>query len=134
MNFTIPFTIPQTVDGFDLTTVVYSVICATTFVLTFCRLNKLNKETLLRVRLAYWSLGVMLAMSLIASWVDGAFGYASWQRHDPNWMEVGLVLGLCFVQAATSRAWKHGTPKGYETQPSPLETTAAAAAEPEKAS
>ena len=96
----------------DYEAFIFLALCGVLFWSTFCRLNKLNKSAMLRVRLAYYALGVLIVLSM--------FDVVVWS-HDPSWIECGLVASIAFVQIVTSIAWRESYPRPFSTKPTPLD-------------
>ncbi len=108
------FLIASTLD--DPSVFVFLLLIGSLFVLTFFRLSRLDAEVDLRIRAAYYVLGVTAAF--------GAFNVIAW-GHDPSWTECAMVAGFVMVQAATMRAWRQDRyPIGYRSRPGAFDDAA----------
>lgn len=84
----------------------------------FCRLVRVDIETVREIRLSIWFLGVVSGLVLGAPVLPLMVEEIAWSPwHTPNWVWLMLLFGTTFKQMSTSRYWWDGVPDTFKIYP-----------------
>lgn len=106
MNFTLP------TMNYDLLAIINVLVCSCLGGICVCRLGKMHKNVLLRVKVQY----LLLLVVSTASGFSPIF-FRVW----PSFLFVCFAAVVLYVIWSDNFQWKRGTPKVIETQPADLE-------------
>jgi hypothetical protein len=82
-----------------------TVICSMLFYTCFCRLVRTSHETVLGVRLAFYTLAIAAAACLGAPFLT---------PYVPQWPALVMEGAMAFVQALTAQFWRDGVPCHFQ--------------------
>lgn len=84
--------------------VAHEALCGALFYASFCRAVRSDHQLRLDVRVAFWFLGVVPVLGLVAPLV--------W-LYQPDFFSVGLLFSIVFVQYVTARDWAQSAPSKF---------------------
>jgi hypothetical protein len=106
MNFSLP------TMNYDVLAIINALVCSALAGICVCRLGRMHRNVLLRVKIQYVSL---LVVSLASGYSPIFF------RVWPSFLFVLFAAVVLYVVWSDNFQWKSGTPKVIETIPAPLE-------------
>jgi len=84
--------------------VAHEALCGALFYASFCRAVRSDHRLRFDVRVAFWFLGVVPVLGLVAP--------LTWQ-YQPDFFSVALLLSIVFVQYVTARDWAQSAPAKF---------------------
>jgi len=83
---------------------IHEALCGLLLWTVFCRSVQCSRKVLLDVRLAFWLLGLIACLGLVAPLVWGFI---------PDLFSIALVAAITVVQFVTAQHWAQGVPKHF---------------------